>query len=196
MMDHVNSLPVVTHMHHLRQPDVDSRAGTARMPTPIQPSFAAQVRGSNGVVNMGHYHGSSTDLHSVPRSMAAAADWQDLQNNRLLPSPISEGSASLPAAAAGMMLDDIDECAHNADRSTPPATCDGADAGSPQRLATEAEAGESPSPSRKGHCRNTHTVNTWTWQPGMKRSFSIGYRSDCEKCRLKVPGHFNHIIVS
>ncbi|OIW24679.1 hypothetical protein CONLIGDRAFT_584053 [Coniochaeta ligniaria NRRL 30616] len=53
-----------------------------------------------------------------------------------------------------------------------------------------------PSPPRKGHSRSRHTVNNWTQQPGMKKSFSIGYRSDCEKCRLKVPGHFNHIIIS
>ncbi|CRK23673.1 hypothetical protein BN1708_018050, partial [Verticillium longisporum] len=52
-----------------------------------------------------------------------------------------------------------------------------------------------PSPGRsRGHMRSHHTINTWTWQPGMKKSFSIGYRADCEKCRLKVPGHFNHII--
>ncbi len=29
-----------------------------------------------------------------------------------------------------------------------------------------------------------------------EKSFSIGYRADCEKCRNRVPGHFNHIIVS
>jgi hypothetical protein len=25
-----------------------------------------------------------------------------------------------------------------------------------------------------------------------KRGISMGYRPDCEKCRLKVPGHMNH----
>ncbi|KAK4099449.1 hypothetical protein N658DRAFT_429995 [Parathielavia hyrcaniae] len=56
--------------------------------------------------------------------------------------------------------------------------------------------GASPSP-KKGHTRSKHTVNSWTaLQPGMTRSFSIGYRADCEKCRNKVPGHFNHIIIS
>jgi hypothetical protein len=25
-----------------------------------------------------------------------------------------------------------------------------------------------------------------------KRGISMGYRADCEKCRLKVPGHMNH----
>jgi hypothetical protein len=53
-----------------------------------------------------------------------------------------------------------------------------------------------PSPGRKGHIRSRHTVNSWNWQSGMKKSFSIGYRADCEKCRLKVPGHFNHIVIS
>lgn len=53
-----------------------------------------------------------------------------------------------------------------------------------------------PSP-KKGHTRSRHTLNSWTENvPGMKKTFSIGYRADCEKCRLKVPGHFNHIIVS
>lgn len=56
-------------------------------------------------------------------------------------------------------------------------------------------------PNKRGHQRSKHTVSSWTMGPaanqaGMKRSFSIGYRDDCEKCRMKVPGHFNHIIVS
>lgn len=55
-----------------------------------------------------------------------------------------------------------------------------------------------PSPGKKfGHTRSKHTISSWTnLQPGMKRSFAIGYRADCEKCKNKVPGHFNHIIVS
>ncbi|KXL51175.1 hypothetical protein M433DRAFT_132010 [Acidomyces richmondensis BFW] len=27
-----------------------------------------------------------------------------------------------------------------------------------------------------------------------RKSLSIGYRSDCEKCRLRVPGHMNHFV--
>lgn len=30
--------------------------------------------------------------------------------------------------------------------------------------------------------------------PKGKMSISMGYRADCEKCRLKVPGHYNHWI--
>lgn len=29
-----------------------------------------------------------------------------------------------------------------------------------------------------------------------KISFSMGYRADCEKCRLRVPGHYSHIVRS
>jgi hypothetical protein len=62
-------------------------------------------------------------------------------------------------------------------------------------MEVESSAG-TPSP-KKGHTRSKHTVNSWTaLQPGMTRSFSIGYRADCERCRNKVPGHFNHIIIS
>jgi len=61
--------------------------------------------------------------------------------------------------------------------------------------AMEVDGTASTSP-KKGHTRSRHTLNSWTLQPGMKKSFSIGYRADCEKCRMKVPGHFNHIIVS
>ena len=28
-----------------------------------------------------------------------------------------------------------------------------------------------------------------------KRSFSMGFRADCEKCRMRVPGHMNHFVL-
>jgi hypothetical protein len=55
-------------------------------------------------------------------------------------------------------------------------------------------------PTKKGHTRSKHSLRNWTGfggevgGAGMKRSFSMGYRADCEKCRMKVPGHFSHII--
>ncbi|KAF5024230.1 hypothetical protein F66182_3744 [Fusarium sp. NRRL 66182] len=186
-----------------------------RIPTPMQPSFAAQVRGQqaewsgNGASNFGHQNNGYTEDQSIPRTMAGG--WQAVQNDRRLPSPISECDGSMacqPITPTGMefdispqgfttpgmqhpnvkvepsppheeyhnvMMDVESHCsAHSADGENDPTT---------------------PSP-RRGHIRSRHTVNNWTWQPGMKKSFSIGYRADCEKCRLKVPGHFNHIIVS
>jgi hypothetical protein len=201
---------------------------TNRMPTPIQPSFAAQVRGQrcewagpgpavstvNGVVNLGHQPTSFVDNESVPRIIACDADWQSLHNNRRLPSPISEVDDSLQQnmqgtsgmGASGRHVEkgpsmslpddsiapqeyeqhDMEHPNAMMDFETPPASHNADGEVDP----------ESPSPNRRGHMRSKHTISTWTWQPGMTRSFSIGYRADCEKCRLKVPGHFNHIIIS
>lgn len=193
----------------------------ARMPTPMQPSFAAQVRGQNcalagpgpdvntlsGIVNMGHHQTGLSDDQSVPRVMANGTDWHAVRSNRRLPSPILE-AGDRAHGSANMIVDDQHGHQHRLpDAPLPmhPSTTHAmhhpnammdvecqpcfAPADSEPDLAN-------PSPGRRGHVRSKHTVNSWTWQPGMKKSFSIGYRSDCEKCRLKVPGHFNHIVIS
>ncbi|KHO01615.1 uncharacterized protein MAM_00616 [Metarhizium album ARSEF 1941] len=203
---------------------------TARMPTPIQPHFAAQVRGQhsgwaadlraqttpNGVANLGHHVMGISQEQSVSRAMTRGPDWQTLQNHRRPPSPISEMSdpsmqdgSDIPTC---VMMDSEDHLGQQSQLSP----VHGAMSGHPSPLHAMEHPnamidsdshhlllhGESdidlstPSPTRKGHQRSKHTVNSWTWQPGMKKSFSIGYRSDCEKCRLKVPGHFNHIVIS
>jgi hypothetical protein len=65
------------------------------------------------------------------------------------------------------------------------------------------------SPPKKGHARNKHSIRAgWGSSfagevgiggssgglQGLRKGFSMGYRSDCEKCRMKVPGHFSHVI--
>ncbi|KAK1754225.1 hypothetical protein QBC47DRAFT_39846 [Echria macrotheca] len=162
---------------------------------------------------------------SVPRSLdgpAAAAqvmaDWNMVQNRRL-PSPISESGAEEALESPGMVLDSsnllighMDHIAHQhpmlttlparsssagaLGQSSPSPREDTPGAESQGENAMDVESPATPSP-RKGHTRSRHTLNSWTsLQPGMKRSFSIGYRADCDKCRMKVPGHFNHIIIS
>lgn len=196
----LNSMPGVPNDAHI------SDAATGRMPTPIQPTFAAQVRGQgqqwaesgrSGLVNMGHQYSGFARPTDLPTTKA---DWRSFQNNRSLPSPICEMEP--PTHDSG-------ECEHMGQRQGPHGDADSLremehpncmmDVETPRMPQQPAEQGgepASPSPARKGHIRSMHTVNSWTWQPGMKRSFSIGYRSDCDKCRDKVPGHFNHIIVS
>lgn len=199
------------------------RSQNSRMPTPIQPSFAAQVRGRrcewagpgpavsnvNGVVNMGHQETGLANEPRVPRVIPCDADWQSIQNNRRLPSPISEvedvmslpldGAADIsveggvPEILQGSYV--LPEDVEPHDMEHPNAMMDVETSPASQFAELDTDP-ESPSPNRRGHMRSKHTINTWTWQPGMKRSFSIGYRADCEKCRLKVPGHFNHIIIS
>lgn len=193
---------------------------TGRIPTPIQPSFMTQVRGNswaetgpdaearhpNGVNNMGHQPGAPfapPPDQTVPRTVAAD-EWNAVRNRRL-PSPISEGEDA-HAHPPGMVLDgSTTNLAHRL-ASQVSITTPGEQREDPMGEAChehehEAEGGEAggattPSPGRKGHTRSRHTIDSWTWQPGMKKTFSMGYRTDCEKCRLKVPGHFNHIIIS
>lgn len=188
-----------------------------RIPTPIQPSFMTQVRRNpwagapamerdhpNGINNMGHQPTPFPPPadHTIPRTVGAD-DWNAVRNWRL-PSPISEGEDA-PAPSPDMVLDG--STTHLADRlaSQVSITTPGEQRSDPMNQGP-ADAGQeagqlpgpptTPSPARKGHTRSRHTIDSWTWQPGMKKSFSMGYRTDCEKCRLKVPGHFNHIIIS
>ncbi|KAH7311567.1 hypothetical protein B0I35DRAFT_481520 [Stachybotrys elegans] len=216
MMDDVNSPPAHSRMESFHT-DPENPADTGRMPTPIQPSFAAQVRGQqcdwaasgsssaplNGTVNLGHHHAGFSDHGAIPRTMGSEANWQNVQNTRRLPSPISEAEDMAATQPCGD-LHHHELAPHGEDMSAashgmghPNAMMD---VESPHGSATHAGDSDgdpsSPSPSRRGHMRSKHTINNWTWQPGMKKSFSIGYRADCEKCRLKVPGHFNHIIIS
>lgn len=162
---------------------------------------------------------------AVPRSLdSGMADWSLIQNRRL-PSPISEsgGEGDSGQSSSGMAMDSNAVChdyygsGRGLTPGLPPRASSAMEIGgsspavnvahrvaTPHVVVTGEHAGEgsmdveatTPSPPRKGHSRSRHTVNNWTQQPGMKKSFSIGYRSDCEKCRLKVPGHFNHIIIS
>jgi hypothetical protein len=234
------------------QPDpIGTSTITDRMPTPLQPSFAAQVRGGK---NWGGAAGNimadpqpqrtshmdatgqqvsmqAMSLHESPSRPRAGAtsganpvigDWNLVQNRRL-PSPISEGGGECECGdspgSSGMVMDSNTPPDHhdNPFSSLPPRSSSAMAMGGnqaavniPPRAETphvivtggmvddgsmDVEA-TTPSPPRKGHHRSKHTVNNWTLQPGMKKSFSIGYRADCEKCRLKVPGHFNHIIIS
>lgn len=197
---------------------------SGRMPTPVQPSFAAQVRGQqsewagpgpvvtslNGIINLGHHPSGFSDDQCVPRVMSGLEDWQAVQNHRRLPSPISEVEDCVQdqdIGEASMMMDEGMGVTMDTAPVLPPSPARMMDhpnammdVESPPHMHSHALDGDgdasSPSPARRGHMRSKHTINSWTWQPGMKKSFSIGYRADCEKCRLKVPGHFNHIVIS
>jgi hypothetical protein len=95
------------------------------------------------------------------------------RRGRRLPSPISEGEMSPSIIVEG--LEDM-------------------------QMEVEQEM-ERETPTKKGHSRSKHSLRNWSGfggesgnGTGLKRSFTMGYRADCEKCRNKVPGHFSHII--
>ncbi|KAK7991598.1 hypothetical protein PG988_000392 [Apiospora saccharicola] len=156
---------------------------------------------------------------SVPRSLDGSAGWSMIQNRRL-PSPISESGGEELPASPGMVLDASQQRPYlpHMPHSTNPAMAalhpnleichesaaeddtgmmDADGDACPEEGSSPSSAPATPSPrSKYGHQRSKHTLNSWTIQPGMKKSFSIGYRADCDKCRQKIPGHFNHIIIS
>jgi hypothetical protein len=171
--------------------------------TPEEPNAAAFS--SNGMVDL-----SSLRLNAVA-APPAIADWGMIQNRRL-PSPISECGGEDSQENARMALDSTSLHGGHLSHVThehplvaelPPRASSAMEGRSgregtpsPEHHPMDVECPTTGSP-KKGHTRSKHTVNSWTTlQPGMTRSFSIGFRADCEKCRNKQPGHFNHIIIS
>jgi len=119
-----------------------------------------------------HIRAEKTFRHSDPDFADDEALVERFRRGRRLPSPISEGEMSpsiITDGLGGMQMD------------------------------VESESGRE-TPTKKGHTRSKHSLRSWTGGGelgvGMKRTFTLGYRADCEKCRNKVPGHFSHIITS
>lgn len=146
------------------QPDLDfATTIRERIPTPRHTNFFTSSYMEN------------TDSHprgSLPRQTVR------------LPSPISEGEPSPSLQLGGL--------AYVSMEIEPPSS-----PAIPSFITTE-EA-PSPSPHKKGHSISKHSLRDWSGISGAvnsgggKKKFSMGYRSDCEKCRNGVPGHYNHI---
>ena len=98
-------------------------------------------------------------------------DQDSYLRRRRLPTPISEDEAmESPTLLTGDMLDRLDMGTHIYE---------------PQMTMQRQ--------------RNNHTVSAAQASLGIKggkMTLSMGYRADCEKCRMKVPGHYNHVIMS
>jgi hypothetical protein len=137
---------------------------TGRIPTPIHSSFAPFIRSEKASIH--HDVDFADDEAMINR----------FRRGRRLPSPISEGetSPSVIVTGFGDMQMEVENSSH--------------------------QEHDKETPTKKGHQRSKHSLRNWTGLElggpahGMKRSFSMGYRADCEKCRMKVPGHFSHII--
>ncbi|KAK4225739.1 hypothetical protein QBC38DRAFT_252885 [Podospora fimiseda] len=215
--------PVVNNQQFLgpasfqKEPTGTSVSG--RIPTPIHCTFASQIRGHNGnnwnetrhmalattpeePSDMAFSHNGMVNEQHVVQNAQAMVDWNMVQQHaqqRRLPSPIPSENGG--EDMSGMEINNFGQVTHQHPliagiphrEATPGAESPNGNAGG---MEVEPYGTGTPSPKR-GHSRSRHTLNSWTNpQPGMKRSFSIGYRADCEKCQRKVPGHFNHIIIS
>ncbi|KAI1759441.1 hypothetical protein GGR53DRAFT_143222 [Hypoxylon sp. FL1150] len=161
---------------------------------------------------------SRHDTTLGPRFLGGTVEWSVVQNRRH-PSPISERTVEDTPASSGMVLESRLPPSSHLQRPYLPhmphsinfhgmaihpniqSICPDPDSDAgmidADSVTSPSSAPATPSPRAKfGHSRSKHTLNSWTFQPGMKKSFSISYRADCEKCRQKIPGHFNHIIIS
>ncbi|KAB8302318.1 hypothetical protein EYC80_005751 [Monilinia laxa] len=153
------------------QPDTSLTLAN-RIPTPVHSSFSAYSR-------------PDKPLHSTlsEPNLTDEAFIDQFPRGRRLPSPISEGEMS-----PSVIVEGINDMQMEVESSFP---------------SPELEK-EISTPHKKGHTRSKHSLRNWNGSTGdlagnlngvgTKRSFSMGYRADCEKCRNKVPGHFSHII--
>lgn len=148
-----------------------------RLPSPISESGCEEI-GSPGMML------DSQLLHGIPPRSASAMDYSAPPRTPSALSTVSDVTGESSSSSSSSSHTHI----------TDPGHLHSHDSGGLSH-AMDVEQPIAPSP-KKGHARSRHTLNSWTQIPGMKKTFSIGYRADCEKCRQKVPGHFNHIIVS
>ncbi len=98
-------------------------------------------------------------------------DQKSYLRRRRLPTPISEDEAMESSTMmTGDMLDRLD-------------------------MATDIYE---PQPPLQRQEKN-HTMLMGQGSPGFKggkMTLSMGFKADCEKCRMRVPGHYNHVIRS
>ncbi|KAJ4305395.1 hypothetical protein N0V90_000926 [Kalmusia sp. IMI 367209] len=151
-------------------PDISSR-----IPTPIYPSFNTGALGGLGYPNSGMAGGMTTTngLLGVPSSetMQTPHRRQRSQDRTIrMPSPISEDEdiPDTPTALTQSQLSRLSVTTHH----------------SSDRMDTD--MGPPATTPTRGRKRSGALT-------GMGR-FSMGYRDDCEKCRLRVPGHYSHFL--
>ncbi|KAH8808536.1 hypothetical protein F5884DRAFT_792550 [Xylogone sp. PMI_703] len=183
---------------------------SSRIPTPIHSSFGPFARLGTGKAPAFRIEG-----------LFRADDDGDsgiMRRRRRLPSPISEGLPSPSVIVEG--IEDMQmEVETDSDMPISPLTRPPGFAEQPIPLSITPPQSRPQdenldpyqnqdslmsltTPTKKGHVRSKHTLRNWTGLvpeanrdgTGPKRGFSMGYRSDCEKCRMKVPGHFSHIV--
>ena len=183
-----------------------------RVPTPIQPpnrpgARPVQVRiGTNQHVRQRHPQenvSSSSDHLEVPSpidedevptppSAAEAAGSQlsmltvsdvDMEPTESLPSISVDASESLQLAQGPEQMDSAIDVEPMDSIAAPETGLVVRKQRQRSGALSSGHGSPSPSPMRVDPSEN-----------GRKRGFSMGFRTDCEKCRMRVPGHMNHFI--
>lgn len=145
---------------------------SSRVPTPIVTT--GLIRPKPSPVQTRQFGGSSTTLRSDASSSVPRSDMSMLADR--LPSPVDEDEPHTPTTAAGSQLSLLTVSDMDVDSQTP------------EPLDTD--VGDAVMVVRKQRQRSGAFIST----PDSARKFSMGYRDDCERCRMRVPGHVNHFL--
>ena len=169
--------PIQTHVRR-RHPQENIGSERLDVPSPIDedevptPPSAAEAAGSQ----LELLTVSDVEMQGVERSDGFASEMDHVPQLALSPSqsPAGQGPSASFANAPGSMM-----VRKQRQRS---GALSAAGYGSPMRGA-----------SLDGTTMPTiSTGDSSSANGNNKRGISMGYRPDCEKCRLKVPGHMNH----
>lgn len=157
--------------HSMRPPMLNPQLfkdpSNGRIPTPLQPSFAPRYSLPRNDVEDVDDLSSNVTLQELLKR-------QEESRGRRLPSPISEsGDPETPTALTSSQLSRLNMRADEV-MDVDEDLLDG---------------GISPlTPVRKtGRSRSGAIAME-------KKKYVMGYRDDCEKCRMRVPGHFSHFL--
>lgn len=200
--------PVRPGIHPLQQPRMDNPRQHIRQRHP-QENISSPYSSSAGFTNVDHLEVPSPideDEVPTPPSAAEAAGSQlsmlsvndmDVEADGV-PSISISPSEVIPLPSHGEVMGDLDSAITDDESSPMP---DGNDGREPrlfvrkQRQRSGALSAGGGSPVRPPHPALAMDPPAMK-EPMPRRGLSMGYRADCERCRMKVPGHFNHFIDS
>jgi len=141
-----------------------SNIGNRPWPGPLQTNLSPL-----GAASSVPARSTAISSHIPTSSLSSVAD--------RLPSPIDEDEPHTPTAAAGsqMSLLTVNDMEIDVSPPVPPP---------PPPKSTDVFAVR----------RQRQRSGAFTSTPDAARKFSMGFRIDCEKCRMRVPGHMNHFL--
>ncbi|CAI6340495.1 unnamed protein product [Periconia digitata] len=171
-------------------PANSQNSSTGRLPTPIYPTFAnsGAMNGlgypssgmAGGMNSSNGYLGIPTPLNPPlmqppPRKMGAQYAAAEQDRSRRMPSPISEDE-DIPDTPTAFAQSQMSRLSVTSSACAPDHMMD-----------TDSSRAYPPtSPSIRGRKRSGALTGSGR--------FSMGYREDCERCRLRVPGHYSHFL--
>jgi hypothetical protein len=154
---------------HLNPTPAAEQFNGGRIPTPMFGSFPQQ-------------HALRPAPIAPPSGFLAAP----LRHDHAIPSPIREDEMDADFAYAGSQLSQLSFIEEGMDVDDEDVTVSSLSSPSLPRIMTTNLPPPSPTTPRTGRARSGAITE--------RRRFFMGYREDCEKCRMKVPNHFAHFL--